>query len=74
MPKLPVLKPREVIAVLEKAGFRQVRQKGSHVQFKRGNLLVTVPHHPGDLNPQVLRSILRQAQMTQDEFLGLLKS
>lgn len=74
MPKLPVLKPREVIAALEKAGFRQVRQRGSHVQFKRGNLLVTVPHHPGDLNPQVLRSILRQAQMTQDEFLGLLKS
>jgi predicted RNA binding protein YcfA (HicA-like mRNA interferase family) len=74
MPKLPVLKPREVIAALEKAGFRQVRQKGSHVQFKRGNLLITVPHHPGDLNPQVLRSILRQAQMTQDEFLGLLKS
>ena len=58
---------------LEKAGFRQVRQKGSHVQFKRGNLLVTVPNHPGDLNPQVLRSILRQSQMTQDEFLALLK-
>lgn len=47
MPKLPVLKPRQVIAALEKAGYRQVRQKGSHVQLKRGNLLVTVPNHPG---------------------------
>jgi len=37
MPKLPVLKLRQVIAALEKAGFRQVRQKGSHLQFKRGS-------------------------------------
>ncbi|MBI3738770.1 MAG: type II toxin-antitoxin system HicA family toxin [Chloroflexi bacterium] len=73
MPKLPVLKPREVIVALEKAGFRQVRQKGSHIQLKRGNLLVTVPNHPGDLNPQVLRSILRQSQMTPEEFMELLK-
>lgn len=73
MPKLPVLKPRQVISALERAGFRQVRQKGSHIQFKRGNLLVTVPSHPGDLNPQVLRSILRQSQMTAEEFVELLK-
>ncbi|MGZ9165178.1 MAG: type II toxin-antitoxin system HicA family toxin [Anaerolineales bacterium] len=72
MPKLPVLRPREVIAALEKAGFRRVRQKGSHIQFKRGNLLVTVPNHPGDLNPQVLRSIIRQAQMTPEELINLL--
>jgi predicted RNA binding protein YcfA (HicA-like mRNA interferase family) len=73
MPKLPVLKPREVIAALERAGFRQVRRKGSHIQLKRGNLLVTVPNHPGDLNPQVLRSVLRQSQLTSEEFLALLK-
>ena len=72
MPKLPVLRPRQVIAALEKAGFRQVRQRGSHILFKRGNLLVTVPNHPGDLNPQVLRSILRQAQMVAEEFITLL--
>ncbi len=73
MPKLPVLKSRQVIAALEKAGFRQVRQRGSHIQFKRGNLLVTVPNHPGDLNPQILRSILRQSQLTAEEFGQLLK-
>ncbi len=72
MPKLPVLKSRQVIITLEKAGFRQVRQKGSHIQFKRGNLLVTVPNHSGDLNPQVLKSIIRQAQMTPEEFVELL--
>ncbi len=73
MPKLPILKSRQVIAALEKAGFRQVRQKGSHIQFKRGNLLVTVPNHPGDINSQVLKSILRQAQMTTEELENLLK-
>jgi predicted RNA binding protein YcfA (HicA-like mRNA interferase family) len=40
--------------------------------LKRGNLLITIPIHPGDLNSHVLRSILRQAQMTVDEFLDLL--
>ena len=72
MPKLPILKLRQVITALEKAGFRHVRQKGSHIQFKRGNLLVTIPNHPGDLNPQVLKSIIRQAQMTPEEFNNLL--
>ncbi len=73
MPKLPVLKPKRVIIALEKAGFRQVRQRGSHIQLKRGNILVTVPIHPGDLNPQVLRSILRQSHLSVDEFIKLLK-
>jgi predicted RNA binding protein YcfA (HicA-like mRNA interferase family) len=73
MPKLPVLKPRQVIAALVNAGFHQVRQRGSHVQFKRGNLLVTIPVHPGDLNQQVLKSILRQAQMDIEEFLTYLR-
>jgi predicted RNA binding protein YcfA (HicA-like mRNA interferase family) len=73
MPKLHILKPKQIVTALEKAGFRQVRQKGSHVQFKRGNLLVTVPSHPEDLNPQVLKSILRQAQMSAEELENLLK-
>ena len=71
MPKLPPLKPRQVVRALEKAGFYQVRQRGSHLQLKKGNLLVTVPMHAGDLNPATLRSIVRQAQMTVDEFLAL---
>ena len=72
MPKLPALKAREVIRILERAGFYEVRQRGSHLQLKRGNLLVTVPVHSGDLNPTTLRSIIRQAGMTVEEFLALL--
>lgn len=71
MPKLPAVKPHEVIKVLEGIGFYKVRQKGSHFQMKRGNLLVTIPIHSGDLNPGTLRSILRQAKLDNDEFLKL---
>jgi predicted RNA binding protein YcfA (HicA-like mRNA interferase family) len=72
MPSLPAVKPREVVRALERTGFYLVRQRGSHAQYKRGNLLVTVPMHSGDLNPLTLRSILRQAKMTTEEFLELL--
>jgi predicted RNA binding protein YcfA (HicA-like mRNA interferase family) len=65
MPKLPSLKPQQVVAALERAGFYQVRQRGSH-------LLVTVPMHAGDLKPGTLRSIIRQSRMSVDEFLLLL--
>ena len=72
MPKLPALKSSEVVRALERAGFVRVRQRGSHLRLKRGNLAVTVPMHPGDLPTNVLRSILRQAQMTEEEVLALL--
>jgi predicted RNA binding protein YcfA (HicA-like mRNA interferase family) len=67
LPDLPVLTPRRVVAALKRLGFHKVRQQGSHLRLKRGNLLVTVPMHPGDLSPRVLRSILRQARVTEDE-------
>jgi len=72
MPRLPALKPRDVINALEKAGFHRARQRGSHIRLKKGNLSVTVPMHPGDLKQTVLRSILRQARLTPEEFLKLL--
>lgn len=72
MPELPILKAREVIAALERAGFSQVRPRGSHLQLKRSNLLVTVPLHAGDIKPGTLRSIIRQARMTVQEFKELL--
>jgi predicted RNA binding protein YcfA (HicA-like mRNA interferase family) len=72
MPKLPSLRPREVIQALESVGFRVARQSGSHIQLKKGNLLVTVPNHPRDISPSTLRSILRQARLGPDEFIELL--
>jgi len=72
MPKLPAIKPNDVIKALEKAGFVKVRSKGSHIQYKKGNLLVTIPFHNRDLNKSTLASILRQAQMTGEELKNLL--
>jgi predicted RNA binding protein YcfA (HicA-like mRNA interferase family) len=50
---------REVMARLIKAGWRQVRQRGSHVQLKKDGVaaLVTVPHPKKDLKLGTLRSI-----------------
>jgi predicted RNA binding protein YcfA (HicA-like mRNA interferase family) len=73
MPKLPTLRPSQVVRALEDAGFVRVRQRGSHLRLKRGNLAVTIPMHSRDLPTGVLRSILRQAQLTEEELLSLLK-
>ncbi|MGH9353303.1 MAG: type II toxin-antitoxin system HicA family toxin [Terriglobia bacterium] len=72
LPKPPVLRPKKLVAALKRAGFYEVRQSGSHLQLKRGNLLVTVPMHPGDVTPSVLRSILRQARLSSDDLRKLL--
>jgi predicted RNA binding protein YcfA (HicA-like mRNA interferase family) len=36
MGSLPVLKPTEVVAILRKLGFEEVRQRGSHKQYRDG--------------------------------------
>jgi predicted RNA binding protein YcfA (HicA-like mRNA interferase family) len=69
---LPTLKPREVVAYLGRLGFAEVRQKGSHKQFRhpdgRGT---TVPFHAGrDISPTLLRKIAKDVGLTPDEFLG----
>jgi predicted RNA binding protein YcfA (HicA-like mRNA interferase family) len=73
MPKLPVLKPHEVIARLNSLGFVEVRQRGSHKQFRhpdgRGT---TVPFHQGrDISPVLLRKIARDIGMAADEFVNV---
>lgn len=67
MPKLSVLKPTEVVRGLQRLGFVVVRSKGSHLQLKKGNLLVTIPIHNKDLKPETLKSILRQAKISIEE-------
>ena len=69
MLKLPQVRPKELIRALGRLGFHIIRQKGSHAQLKKGNLLVTVPVHNRDLNPGTLHSILRQSKLTVEELL-----
>lgn len=74
MARLPVLKPREVARVLEKIGFVDVRQRGSHKQFRHSDgRATTVPFHGGrDIAPFLLRQIIKDVRLTADEFLDLL--
>lgn len=73
-PELPILKPREVIAALEKAGFSVKRQTGSHaILYKTGiPRPISIPIHTRDLPKGTLRAIVRQANLTVEGFLKLL--
>ena len=71
MGTVPVLKPREVVAILEKLGFQEIRHRGSHKQYRhpdgRGT---TVPFHSGrDISPILLKQIMKDIGLTVDEFL-----
>lgn len=70
---LPVMKPREVIAALEKAGFELRRETGSHIiVYKPGvRRPISMPQHLKDLPKGTLRAIIREAGLTRDEFLKL---
>jgi len=50
MGNIPVLKPNEVITILIKLGFTEVRQRGSHKQFRdAAGRCTTVPFHQGGM-------------------------
>lgn len=72
MGHLPILKPREVIALLEALGFAEVRQRGSHKQFRHPDgRCTTVPFHAGrDISPVLLRQIAKDIGLTVDELLN----
>jgi predicted RNA binding protein YcfA (HicA-like mRNA interferase family) len=57
---------------LERLGFAQLRQRGSHVVMRRGASGTVVPLHR-EVKSGTLAGILRQAGVTQDEFMGMLK-
>jgi len=71
MPRPPVLKPREVVAILKKLGFVCVRQRGSHMQFRHADgRATTVPDHGGrDVSPILVRTIARDIGLTIDELI-----
>lgn len=72
MPKLPVLSGAEAIKALERIGFEQIRQRGSHVVMRRGGVGTVVPLHQ-ELKTGTLAGLLRQAGVTRDQFLLAMK-
>ena len=72
MGDIPVLKPREVVALLERLGFVEVRQRGSHKQLRHADgRTTTVPIHAGrDVAPALLRKIAADVGLTVAQLLG----
>lgn len=75
MPKLPSVSGERVIRALKRAGFKELRQKGSHVSLEKrvGEQVfkTVVPMH-SELSKGTLSDILKQSGLKLDEFLQLL--
>ena len=74
MSSLPALKPRQVVMALRRAGFIEHHQKGSHLFLwnTQSRRMTTVPQHSGDLKMGTLRAIIKQAGLSENDFIRLL--
>lgn len=71
MPKLPHVSGREAVRALEKMGFVQLRQKGSHLIIRRGAVGCVIPMHR-EIKIGTLTGILRQAGVSAEQFIEAL--
>ena len=71
MPVIPSLSGREVVRLFESFGWSVARQRGSHIIMTRENENVTlsIPDHR-EVAKGTLRSLIRSANLTVDEFLA----
>ena len=67
MPKLPRTSGAAIVKALERLGFAKIRQSGSDVVMRRGPKGCVVPMH-GEVKVGTLAGILRQAEVSPDEF------
>ncbi len=74
MSRIPPLHPRKMCRLLERLGFEAIRQKGSHIYYRHPDGRATVvPYHSGeDLGRGLVRSILKDVELSRDDFLKLL--
>lgn len=73
MSKLPVISGKDCIKALEKFGFYIKRQEGSHIVLRKDNPFcqLVVPNHK-TLDRGTLRAIIRQADLSVEEFIKVL--
>lgn len=72
MPKIPSLKPREVVKKLKRLGFIEHHQVGSHLTMKNQTTgrRAVVPMHLRDIKKGTLLSLLREAGIDKTEFIN----
>jgi predicted RNA binding protein YcfA (HicA-like mRNA interferase family) len=75
MSKLPVLKTKELIKVLNRMGFFQFHRVGSHTQFKHTDgKRTTIPiHYNKDIPRGILMAILKDIEISREELIKILK-
>lgn len=75
MPKLPIIKARELLKTLNKLEFYKHHQVGSHIQLKHPDgRRTTIPYHPNqEIRRGTLKAIIDDLEMTVDEFIEVLK-
>jgi predicted RNA binding protein YcfA (HicA-like mRNA interferase family) len=75
MSRLPSCTAADVIRALKRAGFKLDHTTGSHHFFRHPHRprSVPVPFHRGDIKRGLLHEIIRQAGLTADEFISLLR-
>lgn len=71
MPKLPRVSGAQALKALQQLGFEKVRQTGSHVIARRGATGCVIPMH-AELKVGTLAGLLRQAGVSQEEFIAAL--
>lgn len=76
MPRIPTVTSKRMIAFLQSLGFKEARQKGSHKFFRHPDgRTATVPFHKGeDLGRGLTEKILKDAEVTRDDFLEWYKA
>lgn len=72
MPKLPVLSGQDIVKALERLGLEPIRQPGSHVVMRRGSQGTVEPLHK-EVKTGTLAGIIRQAELSHDEFIKAIK-
>ena len=71
MTRLPIVNASQMEKLLKHLGFEAVRRKGSHVFYRhRDGRTTTLPHHKGrDLARPLIREILREIELTPDQYV-----
>lgn len=69
MPRVPPKRATEVARILERAGFGLVHTKGSHHYYRKGERLVMVPMHRGDLAKGTFFNIRKRSELSDELFL-----
>ncbi|MEK7142166.1 MAG: type II toxin-antitoxin system HicA family toxin [Patescibacteria group bacterium] len=72
--KIPSLGHKKLIRVLKKIGFEEARQTGSHLILlnKKSKKIIPVPIHNKDIKKGLLAGIIKQVDLTTEEFIKLL--